>query len=352
MKNKLVIALCALAFNLATSTLVAAATGLPFGIVATGGMISSLAAPSEGVRMAIQKEIWMNSIVEGLFADNLFISKAYNADQFVNQGRTVHIPNAGSPSGVKKNRTSLPASIGVRTDTDLAFDMDEYTTDPIRIPHADTVELSYNKRESILRQDRLKLIETVADAFTVYWAPAAANTVKTTGEAADAHLDAATGKRKALTTADVNAVMVRFNAQDVPQEGRYMLIDAMMYNQLLSSMTRYEQVAFHQHADLKNGIIGKLLTFNIMMRSKALRYATAGTVKEWTAAGVATDNAAALAWWDESVCRALGEVVAFENLSDPTYYSDIYSFLVRCGGRPMRKNVEGLTAIVQDTVTA
>ena len=30
--------------------------------------------------MAIQKEIWMAAIVEGLFASNSFLSKAFNAD--------------------------------------------------------------------------------------------------------------------------------------------------------------------------------------------------------------------------------------------------------------------------------
>jgi hypothetical protein len=65
--------------------------------------------------MAITKEIWMQAIVEGLFADNTFLSKAFNADEFVNQGRTVHIPNAGAPSNVVKNRNTFPATVNSRT---------------------------------------------------------------------------------------------------------------------------------------------------------------------------------------------------------------------------------------------
>ena len=45
--------------------------------------------------MALQKEIWLNSIVEGLFADNSFLSKSFSADAFVYAGKSVHIPNAG-----------------------------------------------------------------------------------------------------------------------------------------------------------------------------------------------------------------------------------------------------------------
>lgn len=61
-------------------------------------------------------------------------------------------------------------------------------------------------------------------------------------------------------------------------------------------------------------------------------------------------GAAALAWHEQSVCRALGEVKMYSNEDDPTYYGDIYSFLVRAGGRRMRNDGAGVLAIVQDTV--
>ena len=63
--------------------------------------------------MAIQKEIWQQSIVEGLFASNSFLSKAFNADEYVNAGKVVHIPQAGAPSAVVKDRSSFPAVMGV-----------------------------------------------------------------------------------------------------------------------------------------------------------------------------------------------------------------------------------------------
>jgi hypothetical protein len=75
--------------------------------------------------MAIQREIWERAIVEGLFADNSFLSKAYNADEYVNNGKVVHIPQAGAASSVSKNRTSKPATAKQRTDTDLTFTLAE-----------------------------------------------------------------------------------------------------------------------------------------------------------------------------------------------------------------------------------
>lgn len=298
--------------------------------------------------MAVQKEIWLSSIVGLLFAQNSFMAKAFNADEYVNQGKTVHIPQAGAPSGVKKNRAELPATVKQRKDSDLTFVLDEYTTDPVHIPHADTVELSYDKRESILRQDKLKLLDEVAKSFIAAWLPTDAEcTLKTTGEAVNAHTPSATGKRKAFTADDVLAAMTAFNAADIPQEGRYLLLDAQMYSQLLASLTKTEGMAFLACADAVNGVVGKLHSFNIMLRSTVAAVDVNGAL---VAEAAATDCAAALAWHEQSVCRALGEVKMYSNEDDPTYYGDIYSFLVRAGGRRMRNDGAGVLAIVQDTV--
>jgi hypothetical protein len=350
MKNGFFKGVLVLLFNLSVCLAVSAATGFnPLALLGGGAVLSAVGGISGGtLNMAIQKEIWMNSIVEDLFAGNSFLSKAFNADMFVNAGRTVHIPNAGAPSNVVKNRTQKPADVKTRTDSPLSFDLDEYTTDPIYIPHADTVELSYNKRESVLSQDKAKLQDVVGNGFLFYWSPALANSIPTTGKTvAAAHTPSATGNRKAFSKADVLAAYTKFNLDDVPQTERYLLLDAVMYAQLLEDLTANESQAFHAGVDTANGIVGKLLTFNVMIRSKALLYTGAGVAKEWTATGAATDNAAALAWHVNSVCRALGEIVAYENTGDPAWYGDIYSFLVRAGGRPMRSNAKGLLAITQ-----
>ena len=300
--------------------------------------------------MAVQKEIWLASIVELLFASNSFMSKAFNADEYVVQGKTVHIPQAGAASGVSKNRSSLPATVSKRTDTDVTFVLDEYTTNPVHIPHADTVELSYDKRESVLRQDKLKLLDEVANAFITSWLPtAAASIIKTTGEAVTAHAPSATGLRKAFCKADVLAAMTKFNAANIPQEGRYLLLDAQMYSQLLKDLTQSESMAFLASADAQSGVVGKLYSFNVMLRSTVAAVTTAGAL---VTTADATDCCAALAWHEQSVCRALGEVKMFDNEDDPTYYGDIYSFLVRAGGRIMRNDNAGVLSIIQDTAAA
>lgn len=297
--------------------------------------------------MAIQKEIWARAIVEGLFADNSFASKAVNDDMYVNEGKKVHIPNAGAPSKVVKNRPSVPATAAKRTDVDIEYTLDEFTTDPVLIPHADTVELSYDKRNSVISQDRSQLIEAAMQNLLYSWAPEQAQSVPTTGAPVAAYTDKATGNRKCLCTQDVLNLMVKFDKDNIPQEGRYLLLDAVMYSQLLASMTQTDQIGFFQAADVKKGVMGQLYGFNIMKRSQVLRYTTAGVLHEFDKTGNATDNAAALAWHEGAVSRALGEVKVFDSMDNPTYYGDIYSFLVRCGGAKRRLDKKGVYAIMQ-----
>ena len=348
--NKTILLITALMFNVLVSGAVAAATGFnPVAVFGVGSVLSTMLKPIQGaLPMAVEKEIWMNHIVENLFADNSFLSKAFDADEFVNQGKTVHIPNAGAPSNVVKNRNTFPAEVKSREDIDLTFDLDNYSTDPIKINLAETVELSYNKRESVLKQDKTKLTEVISEGILFSWFTGATKTLKTTGADVAAHTDGATGNRKAFTKSTVMDAMTQFNVDNVPAEGRYMLIDAIMYSQLIDSLTEKEATAFHAAADIKNGIVGKLFSFNIMMRSRVGRFTGAGANKEWKTGGAATDVAAGLAWQHDSVCRAKGEIIMREDLNSPTYYGDIYAFEVRAGGRAMRNDVKGLLAILQD----
>lgn len=299
--------------------------------------------------MAIQKELWQNTIIKGLFADNSFMSKAVNDDMYVNQGKKVHIPNAGAPSKVEIDRTTVPATAKKRTDVDVEYTLNELTTDPIYIPHAETVELSYNKRNSVISQDRAQLIEEASKQMLYNWSPDSSHFVRTSGsKTVTAHTETATGKRKALVKADVLNLMVKFNADNIPQEERYLLLDAYMYAQLLDDLTEGDQRAFFASADAQKGILGQLFSFNVMQRSQVLRYATGGTLTKWNVSGAATDNAAGLAWHMNSLSRALGEVKVFNDMDNPLYYGDIYSFLVRVGGAIRRNDKKGVYALVQD----
>lgn len=301
--------------------------------------------------MALNKEIWINSIQENFYPDDSFASKSVDDSSFVTN-HTVHIPNAGKPSGVEVNRTKKPAEISERTDQDLTYDIDELTSNPIYIPNVDTVELSYDKRQSVIANDRQEL-QRVANQNLLYKWAKNASLIKTTGAAADAHTsDVATGQRKKFSKAEVMAAMIRFNKDNVPMQGRYILLDAAMYAELLDDLTDKELSAFLNSANAQEGIIGRLYGFSFMQRSEVLRVDSKNAILKWTEDDTADECAAALAWQEGCVSRAMGDVKMFQKMDDPTYYGDIYSFLVRTGGSMRRYDKKGVLLITEDKVTA
>lgn len=343
----------ALFFNLIIGAILATVTGGGLmAAVGIGGVLSLIPKSMAGVMpMAIQVEIWEKDIVEGLWASNQFLNFAFNADQYVLAGKVVHIPQAGAPAGTKVNRTQLPATVTQRTDVDITYAIDEITSDPTLIPNADTVELSYDKRTSVTSEMRANMYETAALNMIYRWSPTAKERIlRTTGEAVVAHLTGATGNRKAMALADLKKAQLQMNRDSVPSGNRYALIDADMMDQLTNEMSANQNRDFLAAYDEANGIAGRLYGFNLIVRSQVMRYSNAATPARisWETAGTTTDNAAAICWHKESLERALGDVKFFENLGDATYYGDIYSALIRLGGRIRRNDNKGVVAIVQD----
>ena len=296
--------------------------------------------------MALNKQVWLNTIVENFFPDNSFASKSIDDSIFV-ENKTVHIPNAGAPSGVVINRTQKPAQVNQRTDQDLSYDIDELTTNPIYIPEIDKVELSYDKRQSILWNDRMELQKQAHQNLLYRWF-VAGKVIETEGEAREAHTSTtATGNRKALTKATILKLMTIFNQDDVPATNRYILLDAGMYADLLKDLTEKELSAFLASADAQKGILGNLDGFDIMQRSQVLRLTGNKALLKWFENATATELAAGLAWQEQCVSRAMGETKMFDKMDDPTYYGDIYSFLTRVGGSYRRYDKKGIYVIAE-----
>lgn len=295
--------------------------------------------------MAVKKELWAKTIIEGLFPDDSFMSKSINDSQYVYEGKKVHVPQAGAVPKVEKNRSVVPATAKKREDTDLEYEIAEFTTDPIYIPNAENYELSYSKRESVVRVARNELMENVAAEMLLNWAPGSTETYEATGVEVDAYQTSATGKRKMINRQDVLNLMTQFDRQNIPQNGRFLLLDAVMYGRLLSDLTESDKNMFLASADAAKGVLGNLYGFNIMKRSEVLRYSNAKSAVA-ASSTTATDLPAGLAWHQDAVSRALGDVNVFANDGDALYYGDIVSFLIRTGGHKRRQDKKGVIAVL------
>lgn len=299
--------------------------------------------------MALQPEVWQNQIVENIYKDNEFLLHATNADEYVEQGKFVHIPQAGAAGNVQINRAVLPATISERTDTEVIYPLDELTSDPKLIRNIDDVQLSYNKRQSIIENETANIKEKAAEALLKRWTEnlVSANILRTTGADRTAILSGVTGTRKAFRKEDLYSMKVLFDRQGISGVGR----KALLWPEQIDDLLRDKDLAvnFTQYANLKEGIIGRVAGFDLLTRATALRFAGGATptVKDPDAATAATDCAGALCWHPSVVERAQGTVKMFERLNDPQFYGDVYSFLLMFGGRARRFDGKGIGAIVE-----
>lgn len=358
--------------SLLTAILFAVGIGSAFGAVAGVGALAvsaiSKGVPAGSLMAGVTPEIWTEYIIGNLFKNNEFLLNSIDESQYVVGGSVVHIPQAGSASGVKRNRKELPATITRRKDVDVTYALDEFTTDPRFIPDIDKAELSYNKMDSCMAEDMAYLQQFVTEAMLYNWRPQFF--IKTTGSSTAAHIG--TGNRKAVTLTDFMTAKSVFNKWNIPKGDRYVVLDTEMFEQLCSDLKATSNRDYSAVYDPINGELKKLEGFQIFERSTALNASNATVTAvanskyfKWTStdltyapedfadiesgetAAQTTSCAYALFWSKTAVARAVGVTKMFDDNGNPQYYGDIYSFLQRAGGRARRGDGKGVLGLIQ-----
>jgi hypothetical protein len=306
--------------------------------------------------MALQTEVWVTDIQESLFQPNPFMSRVANHSEFVDK-KTVHLPQAGADQGVKKNRSVLPALVNQRTDTELTYNLNEYTLDPFLLTNIEELQISYNKRQSILSTSMKKLSDVVANQSLYSWAASGATRqVRTSGTAdGNALSTGATGTRKAITLADIAKLRAILDKDNVSSEGRILLLPSDMYNGQLLAINNIQSALVYGSATLPSGVVNRIFGFDIMIRPNTLVYDNSATpvIKSINDEGnvattATTDNLAALAFIPSYLTHALGDIKVFYDEDKPEYYGSMFSALVMHGASKMRADQKGVVALVQE----
>lgn len=310
--------------------------------------------------MAIQHEIWVQEIQDKLFAGNEFVNKATSHDAFVNY-KTVHIPQAGTIPSVQKDRSSLPATISQRTDTDKNYNLSEFTTDPMLITNLEEIQTSYDKRQSVISHHVRKLGDRLGLEALYQWAGATlagdgGQIILTAGDAvANIAPPGATGSRLQMQLKEVADAAALLDDQDAPQEDRYLVVPSKMYWDFVEdNKTQLLNLDYNKslsNEDIATGIVSKVYGFNIITRSYTAVYADAATptLKAVGAATATTDQWGAVGFQSSMVARAMGSTEMFEDLRNPTYYGDVYSILQMFAATKMRTDGKGIVTIVQNS---
>jgi hypothetical protein len=311
--------------------------------------------------MALIKEIWVSDVQEALNRNADFLPYSVDHSAYIAFG-TVHVPQSGSNPTVVKNPATFPLSINERTDTDRTYSLNQFALEPVLITNLDELQISYDKRQSVLGQQISTLTQRIGDEVAISWsATGASNIVGTTGSAVATSLaPGATGTRKAVTLADIAALANKLDKDNVPRQNRKLLMSTDMFWELfqISDVIRASYNGFQNQPNvLQNGIVAMLYGFEIMMRPVVSVYANSTTVpKAFGAATATTDNLACIAFHSTTVARALGSMTPLYDSGSngngkPEYLGSIFNMEVMLGSAILRADMKGVAALVQTWVS-
>jgi hypothetical protein len=309
----------------------------------------------------IPVQVFSDYIIEKLRRTNPFLKFAVSEDNFVLGGSVVHIPQAGASPAVIKNRKQFPATAVRREDSFITYPLNVFSTDPTHITWHESYEVSYDKQDSVLGDHVATLAEATGDDMIYSWLQGykggktletipSTNVFFTTGDSRDVFEEGQTGKRKKLTCKDIQNLAAKFNKMNVGKEGRYLMLESNMYQELIESLSENIAAAVQGAADLANGIVGKYCGFNIIDRSVVCNFTSAGVPIAPGEALQADSCVGGIAWQKDCVAVAMGDTKPFQNIDDPMYYGNIFSALVKTGGRCRRGDWKGIAAIVEGVV--
>jgi hypothetical protein len=308
--------------------------------------------------MALIKEIWVADVQEALNRNADFLPYSIDDSAYVAFG-TVHIPQSGSNPTVVKNPATFPLPISERTDADRTYALNQFALEPTLITNLDELQISYDKRQSVLGQQITTLTQRIGDEVAISWtATGAANIVSTSGAAVGTALaPGATGTRKAVTLADIQALAQKLDKDNVPRSGRKLLMSTDMFWQLCSidNVIRGSYNAFQtsQPNVLQTGIVMQLFGFDIMIRPVVSVFATGATSpKAFGAATATTDMLACIAFHSTTVRRALGAMNPLYDAGSngngkPEYLGSIFNMEVMLGSAIGRDDMKGVASLVQ-----
>lgn len=295
---------------------------------------------------------WLKQIAEDLFKDNEFLNYALNWDEYVQAGMlTVVVGQSGGASSVSRNRSVFPATVSERSDSDISYDMTDYTSDPRRIRALLQKQYSYDYRGSVIRQDTALMKQFMAEDILYAWRPELTKRIlKTTGAAVVANANTTvTGNRKATKLEDFIRVDAAMNADNIPISGRKAVITPQMKMDILRDPDVKGTNIFQQLTDYKDGQVVKVMNFDVMVRSTVLTFNSGGTAAKLPdAAPATTDCEAGLFWHPLFVGRSMGNMEVFFNAGQATHYGDLLSLQAQAGGKKYYADGRGVIGLVQD----
>lgn len=305
--------------------------------------------------MALQKEAWSDQIQENLYVQNNWIMSSKDDSQYA-AFKLVHIPQSGASSTITKNNASWPLTAVQRTDLDFTYQVDDYSTQNFFVTDFEELQLSYDKRQSIIQDYIKEIFDSVANNTAFNWSPSgtASRVVRTTGATVSTALaPGATGTRNALTLLDIIAAKSIMDKEGIPADGRVMVMNTDQYNNQFLQIPNISQFYQSNNDTLPKGVVREIYGFMIYIKPLVTSYDSTGiTLKTrndngTVASPATTDNLGILCYHPDFVSRAMTAIDTFYFAGSPSYQGDLMSARIAMGSKYRRLDFKGTVSIVQ-----
>ena len=276
--------------------------------------IAQYMAPSlfSGVAMAgLQTEVWVAGIKENPIPDNSFVFQSVDLSQYVEHNK-LHLAEAGVEPAVHEDyfaTSNTPLPITDIADIGNEVVLHTYSTEQTRHRDLQEIELSYDRRSSVIKRHRVSLAKNMGKRAAYAWAPKqddAWNKVLNLSSS-DSVIDAIIDLKQFM---EENDILEGVNICFTPGHfARIRKEDKRLYKDILNEKQMY-------------GI-------KVFQYSQNPLYTSAGVKKPFGATKENTDKRASFMWVTDEVFRCFGDVKMYPTLHDSGLQADTLSFAQR-----------------------
>lgn len=282
-------------------------------IVATS-TVTQYIAPElfKGIAMeGLQTEVWIAGIKENPVPNNSFIYQSVDLSQYVEHNK-LHLAEAGVEPAVHEDyfaTANNPLPVTDITDIGNEVVLHTYSTEQTRHRELQDIELSYDKRSSIIGRHRLSLENNLGKRAAYAWAPQKNDDWNKVCllSASDSVIDAIIDIKSFLEGKDIyNGINICLNADHF---ARIRKEDKRLYKDIMNENQMY-------------GI--KVFQYN-----QTPLYTKTGEKKPFGATKDTEDKQSSFVWVTDEVFRCFGDVKMYATLRDSGLQADTISFAQR-----------------------
>lgn len=214
----------------------------------------------------------------------------------------IHLPIETFQPEVLLNNTTYPIAIQEFTDSEVIIKLDKYQTKATSLSDDQIIGASYARIDSATR-GHITQINSTKYRKAIHAQAPAADTAKTPVITVD-YTGLTTGAEKANALYEgIVALKGKFDDDEVPEEGRRLVLSSKDVNILLLDRNRFG----NQISNINTGqIAGQIAGFDTYSYVANPRYTVAGAKKAFGAVKDAADKIASVAFHKENVAKKTG----------------------------------------------